>query len=76
MTSPHISPPGIFPNVLKKYCLPEKLRQTARLRMEYPELSLQELAGRCDPPVSKSCINHRIRKLMDLAKGAEEDDAG
>ncbi len=56
--------------------LPEKLRQTARLRTEYPELSLQELAGRCDPPVSKSCINHRIRKLMDLAKGAEEDDAG
>ena len=48
--------------------LPEKLRQTALLRLEFPELSLQELAQRCDPPVSKSCINHRIRKLMELAR--------
>ena len=48
--------------------LPEKLRQTAQLRLDYPELSLMELAERCDPPVSKSCINHRIRKLMELAK--------
>ena len=48
--------------------LPEKLRQTALLRLEFPELSLQELSQRCDPPVSKSCINHRIRKLMELAK--------
>jgi len=52
--------------------LPEKLRQTARLRMDFPELSLQELAARCDPPVSKSCINHRMRKLMDLAKGEKQ----
>ena len=48
--------------------LPEKLRQTARLRLDHPELSLLELAQRCDPPVSKSCINHRMRKLMELAK--------
>jgi DNA-binding protein WhiA len=48
--------------------LPDKLRQTALLRLEFPELSLQDLAQRCDPPVSKSCINHRIRKLMELAR--------
>ncbi|MBQ2062333.1 MAG: DNA-binding protein WhiA [Oscillospiraceae bacterium] len=51
--------------------LPEKLRQTALLRLEFPELSLQELSQRCDPPVSKSCINHRIRKLVELAREEE-----
>ena len=47
--------------------LPEKLPQTAALRLEYPELSLTQLAERCDPPVTKSCINHRMRKLMEEA---------
>ena len=47
--------------------LPEKLRQTAALRLTYPELSLTQLAERCDPPVTKSCINHRMRKLMEEA---------
>lgn len=49
--------------------LPEKLRETARLRVEHPELSLAELAGLCVPPVSKSCLNHRLRKLSELAEG-------
>ena len=48
--------------------LPEKLRQTAELRLEYPELSLMQLAEKCDPPVTKSCMNHRMRKLMEEAK--------
>ena len=48
--------------------LPEKLRQTAALRMENPELTLTELAGEFDPPVTKSCLNHRLRKLVELAK--------
>lgn len=48
--------------------LPEKLRQTAALRLEFPELSLTELAARCDPPVTKSCMNHRMRKLLEEAK--------
>ena len=48
--------------------LPEKLRQTAALRLEYPELSLVQLAEKCDPPVTKSCMNHRMRKLMEEAK--------
>lgn len=48
--------------------LPEKIRQTAHLRLKYPELSLVQLAELCDPPVSKSCINHRMRKLMEEAK--------
>lgn len=48
--------------------LPEKLRQAAELRLQYPELSLTQLAELCDPPVSKSCINHRMRKIMELAR--------
>ena len=48
--------------------LPEKLRITARLRVEHPEATLAELAEMFDPPVSKSAVNHRMRKLAELAK--------
>ena len=47
---------------------PEKLRQTASLRAANPELTLSELAEEFDPPVTKSCLNHRLRKLVELAK--------
>ena len=47
--------------------LPEKLRQSAQLRLENPEATLQELADMQTPPVSKSAINHRMRKLVQLA---------
>lgn len=50
--------------------LPDKLREAAALRLENPELTLTELAALCDPPVTKSCLNHRLRKLMELARGA------
>ena len=47
--------------------LPEKLRETALLRIANPEASLADLAMLAIPPVSKSCISHRLRKLMELA---------
>ena len=47
---------------------PEKLQQTASLRAANPELTLSELAEEFDPPVTKSCLNHRLRKLVELAK--------
>ena len=47
---------------------PEKLRQTASLRAANPELTLSDLAEEFDPPVTKSCLNHRLRKLVELAK--------
>ena len=46
---------------------PEALRETARLRLSHPDASLAELAGLCDPPVSKPGMNHRMRKLMAFA---------
>ena len=49
--------------------LGEKLKQTAALREAHPELSLSELAETFDPPVTKSCLNHRLRKLMEMAEG-------
>ena len=48
--------------------LPEKIQETARLRMQNPELPLAQLAALFDPPISKSCLNHRIRKIMEEAR--------
>ncbi len=47
--------------------LPDKLQEAARLRLDNPELALSQLAALCDPTVSKSALNHRMRKLVDLA---------
>lgn len=49
--------------------LPEKLREAARLRVDNPELTLAQLAELCDPPVSKSAFNHRLRKVCELSRG-------
>lgn len=48
--------------------LPEKLQETAQMRLANPELSLAQLATMFDPPISKSCLNHRMRKIMELAR--------
>ena len=45
--------------------LPEKLREAALLRIANPEASLTDLAALAIPAVSKSCISHRLRKLME-----------
>lgn len=47
--------------------LPDKLQTVAALRLENPELTLAELAEEFEPPITKSCLNHRIRKIMELA---------
>ncbi|MCL2842926.1 MAG: DNA-binding protein WhiA [Oscillospiraceae bacterium] len=49
--------------------LPDKLQQTALLRIVNPEASLAELAELADPPVTKSCMSHRLRKLVELGSG-------
>ena len=46
--------------------LPEPLKDTALLRIANPEASLAELALLSDPPVSKSCMNHRMKKILSL----------
>lgn len=48
--------------------LPDVLKETARLRLEYPEATLKELGGYFDPPVGKSGVNHRLKKLSAIAE--------
>ena len=54
--------------------LPDKLRETAELRRNNPEMSLSELADASQ--MTKSCLNHRMRKLLEtagrLTSGAEK----
>lgn len=47
--------------------LPASLRQMAEARLEYPDAPLRELGACLDPPVGKSGVNHRLRKLCELA---------
>ncbi len=47
--------------------LPENLREIAELRLEYQEATLQELGELLTPPVGKSGVNHRLRKLNEIA---------
>jgi len=47
--------------------LPAQLREVAELRVEYPYLSLAELAELAHPPLSRSALNHRLRRLVALA---------
>lgn len=50
--------------------LPGKLKQAAKAREEHPSSSLSELAGMMDPPITKPAMNHRLKKLMEMAKEA------
>ena len=48
--------------------LPKNLREIAELRLEYPDTSLADLGGLLDPPVGKSGVNHRLRRIGDIAE--------
>lgn len=58
-------------DIIKRYYgfqkLPDNLRQMAEVRLEYPDASLKELGEYLDPPVGKSGVNHRLRKLSEIA---------
>ena len=49
--------------------LPEELREIALLRLKYKDLSLSELGARLQKPLSKSGVNHRLKKLMKMIEG-------
>lgn len=48
--------------------LPDNLRAMAETRLEYPDASLKELGELLQPPVGKSGVNHRLRKLSEIAQ--------
>lgn len=47
--------------------LPKPLRDIAEIRLDYPDESLKELGEMLDPPVGKSGVNHRLRKIEKIA---------
>ena len=51
--------------------LPANLRELAVVRLENPDLSLKELGEMMDPPLGKSGVNHRLRKISEYAARPE-----
>ena len=48
--------------------LPDGLDEIARLRVEYPAATLQELGQMLDKPIGKSGVNHRLRKIVEISE--------
>ncbi len=48
--------------------LPDNLQEIASIRLEYEDMTLKELGEMLDPPISKSGVNHRLRKLEEIAE--------
>ena len=53
--------------------LSEGLEEIARLRLDYPDASLKELGELLSPPIGKSGVNHRLRKLGEIADSLREE---
>lgn len=53
--------------------LPQGLQQVAELRLENPDISLKELGEMATPPLGKSGINHRMRKLETIAENIRKN---
>lgn len=52
--------------------LPDELRELCELRLKNPEMSLSELCGLFEPPLSRSGVNHRFERIEQIAKETEE----
>ena len=50
--------------------LPPALQEFIRLRVSFPDASIKELGERANPPLSKSAVYHRIRRIEQLAREA------
>lgn len=51
--------------------LPPALQEFIRLRVTYPDATLKELGERANPPLSKSAVYHRVRRIEQMAKEAK-----
>ena len=56
--------------------LPDNLVEAALARLENPDATLKELGESLDPPVGKSGINHRLRKLSEMAEKVRQEQGG
>ncbi len=53
--------------------LPEQLRKIAIIRRDNPEMSLREIGEVIDDPISRSGVNHRLRRIVEIAAEIQED---
>lgn len=59
---------------IKKYEeLPISLQEIAELRLEYPEMSLKDLGSLLENPLGKSGVNHRLKKIIEIADEAKKE---
>jgi DNA-binding protein WhiA len=54
--------------------LPNNLQEIAQIRVEYEDMTLKELGEMLDPPIGKSGVNHRLRKIGEIAEGLREEN--
>lgn len=47
--------------------LPDNLQEIAWVRMEHPDMPLKELGALLTPPIGKSGVNHRLRRISEIA---------
>lgn len=52
---------GIYPT------LNDELKQIVNIRYENPDASLRDIGAMCEPPLSRSAVNHRLKKIIALA---------
>lgn len=66
--------------VLKKYKaidkLPDHLKELAYLRLKHTNASLKELGEMLNPPLGKSGVNHRLKKIEEIARDLEHEKRG
>ncbi len=67
-SSRHISAIGKIYDTIGFDGLSDELRELAILRMEFKDLSLDQLGKKLTPPLSKSGVNHRLKKLLEIAE--------
>lgn len=48
--------------------LPRNLQEIALVRLEHPDMTLKDLGALLDPPVGKSGVNHRLRRISEIAE--------
>lgn len=54
--------------------LPMNLQEIAQIRVEYEDMTLKELGEMLDPPIGKSGVNHRLRKIGEIAERLREEN--
>ncbi|MCD7823680.1 MAG: DNA-binding protein WhiA [Oscillospiraceae bacterium] len=56
--------------------LSDELREAALLRLKYPEYALSDLAAEFNPPLSRSGVNHRFKRLIEIADNIVKSKEG